>query len=124
MRKPLRFLLTGCIGFVVDATVLALLLAVTRSDPFTARLLSIAAALLVTWMLNRRLTFGPSDRALIVEGARYGGVGTATSLVNYGVYSALLLAFPETPPLTALVLASATAMVFSYLGYCRLVFDR
>jgi len=124
MKKPLRFLLAGGIGFVVDAAVLAVLLAGTPFDPFTARLLSIAAALLVTWMLNRRLTFGPSDRALIVEGARYGGVGTATSLVNYGVYSALLLAIPAMPPLAALCLASGAAMALSYLGYSRLVFDR
>jgi putative flippase GtrA len=124
MKKPLSFVLVGGIGFVVDAAVLMLLLRATPLDPFSARLLSVAVALSTTWVLNRRITFGPSSRALIVEGARYGGVGTATGLINYGVYSALLLAFPETPPLTALVLASATAMVFSYLGYCRLVFDR
>jgi putative flippase GtrA len=124
MKKPLSFLLVGGIGFVIDAAILVFLLHATPLDPFSARLVSVAAALSATWMLNRHITFGPSGRALIVEGARYGGVGTATSFINYGVYSALLLTFPGMAPLMALILASATAMVLSYLGYSRLVFDR
>jgi putative flippase GtrA len=124
MKKPLSFLLVGGIGFAVDAAVLMLLLRATSLDPFSARFVSIAVALSATWVLNRHITFGPSGRAAIIEGARYGGVGTATSLVNYAVYSALLFAFPGMEPLMALILASATAMVLSYLGYSRLVFDR
>jgi putative flippase GtrA len=124
MKKPLRFLLAGGIGFVVDAAVLMLLLRETPLDPFSARVLSIAAALSATWMLNRHVTFGPSSRALAVEGARYGGVGMATSLINYCVYSGLLLTFSGMPPLMALILTSGAAMVLSYLGYSRLVFDR
>jgi putative flippase GtrA len=124
VKRFLRFVLAGGIGFIVDAGVLALLLAVTPLDPFSARLLSIAVALATTWMLNRHITFGPSGRPPAVEGARYGGVGAATSIVNYLVYSALLVAFPSMPPLAALVVASAVAMALSYLGYSRLVFDR
>jgi putative flippase GtrA len=124
MKKPLGFMLVGGIGFAVDAAVLLLLLRATPLDPFSARLVSVALALSATWLLNRHITFGPSTRGLITEGARYGGVGTATSLVNYGVYSALLLAIPAMPPLAALCLASGAAMALSYLGYSRLVFDR
>jgi putative flippase GtrA len=51
-------------------------------------------------------------------------VGVATSLFNYLVYTALLLAVPATPPLVALAAASAAAMLLSFLGYSRLVFDR
>ncbi len=80
--------------------------------------------LTVTWLLNRHLTFGPSSRGMAVEGARYGGVGVVTSIVNYLVYSALLLALPGLPPLAALAVASLVAMALSYLGYSRLVFDR
>lgn len=124
MTKPLRFVIAGGIGFMVDAIVLMLLLRATPLDPFSARVLSITAALSATWMLNRYITFGPSSRRVVVEGTRYGGVGAATSLVNYCVYSALLVAFPGLQPLAALVAASALAMVLSYLGYSRLVFDR
>jgi putative flippase GtrA len=124
MNRFLRFVLVGGIGFVVDAGVLALLLAATQLDPFLARLVSIGLALTATWMLNRHLTFAPSSRGLAREGTRYGGVGIATSLVNYLVYSALLLAMPATPPLAALAVASLVAMALSFLGYSRLVFDR
>jgi putative flippase GtrA len=124
MKKPMRFVLAGGIGFAVDAAVLMLLLRATPLDPFSARVLSIAAALSATWMLNRHVTFGPSSRALAVEGARYGGVGIATSLFNYCIYSVLLFTFPAMPPLAALILASVAAMLLSYLGYSRLVFDR
>ena len=61
---------------------------------------------------------------IAVEGARYGGIGVTTSVVNYLAYSAALWALPALPPLAALVFGSAVAMVFSYLGYSRFVFDR
>lgn len=124
MSKLLRFGLVGGIGFFADAAMLSLTLAATTLDPLFARLLSIAFALAVTWLLNRYLTFAPSDRGVVAEGARYGGVGMASSAVNYAVYSALLLAIPSMAPLVALAIASIVAMGLSFLGYSRLVFDR
>ena len=47
------------------------------------------------------------------------------SMAGYdAIYAALLLAAPATPPLVALVVASAAATLLSYLGYSRFVFDR
>lgn len=124
MGRIARFAVIGGIGFIADALVLAALLRLTPLDPFAARLVSIAVALLVTWQLNRHVTFGPSARAVAIEGARYGGVGIATSIANYAVFSAALLAFPALPPLAALAIGSAAAMALSFLGYSRFVFDR
>ncbi|MBN9219251.1 MAG: GtrA family protein [Mesorhizobium sp.] len=124
MQRLLRFVFAGGIGFVADAAALWLLLAVTPLGPFVARILSIGFALCVTWQLNRHLTFAPSARGMAREGARYGGIGIATSIVNYFVYSALLVALPAIPPLAALAAASLVAMALSFLGYSRLVFDR
>ena len=124
MSRILRFVVVGGIGFVADGAILALLLAATPLGPFGARLVSIAFGLAVTWLCNRTLTFQPSSRGMLREGARYGGVGITTSVFNYLVYSVLLLAVPWMPPLVALVLASLAAMALSYLGYSRLVFDR
>ncbi|TIT06194.1 MAG: GtrA family protein, partial [Mesorhizobium sp.] len=76
------------------------------------------------WQINRHVTFAPSSRSIAEEGARYGGVGIATSIVNYLVYCAVLLALPALPPLAALAIASIVAMTLSFLGYSRLVFDR
>ncbi|MEP9386950.1 GtrA family protein [Mesorhizobium sp. KR9-304] len=124
MSRILRFTVVGGIGFVADAAMLALLLATTPLGPFAARLISIGFGLTVTWLCNRALTFGPSSRGMLREGVRYGGVGVSTSVVNYLVYSVLLLAMPWMAPLLALVIASLAAMALSYLGYSRLVFDR
>jgi len=119
-----RFVLAGGVGFVADAAALWLLLAVTPLGPFIARVLSIGFALCITWQINRHLTFSPSSRGVAQEGARYGGVGIATSIVNYLAYCAILFALPAMPPLAALAIASLVAMALSFLGYSRLVFDR
>lgn len=124
MNRIIRFTAVGGIGFVVDAALLTLLLGLTPIGPFLARLVSIGFALAVTWLINRHLTFSPSDRGLMREGMRYGGVGVSTSIINYLIYSGLLLALPALPALAALGIASLAAMAFSYLGYSRLVFDR
>jgi putative flippase GtrA len=124
MNRFLRFVFVGGIGFVADAGMLALLLQATPLGPLAARLASVAFALTVTWLCNRTLTFGPSERGLIVEGTRYGGVGITSSIVNYLIYGGLLLAMPWMAPLLALAIASLAAMMLSYLGYSRLVFDR
>jgi putative flippase GtrA len=124
MQRLVRFVFAGGIGFVTDAAALWLLLTVTPLGPFVARILSIGFALCATWQINRHLTFSPSRRGVAREGARYGGVGIATSVVNYLVYCAILFALPAAPPLAALAVASLAAMALSFLGYSRLVFDR
>ena len=124
MQRIVRFVFAGGVGFVADAAALWLLLSITPLGPFIARILSIGFALSVTWLLNRQLTFSPSSRGIAQEGVRYGSVGIATSIVNYLVYSAILLTLSAMPPLAALAIASLIAMALSFLGYSRLVFDR
>jgi putative flippase GtrA len=124
MSRLRRFIVAGGIGFLADAAMLALLVHAFLLNPFVARLLSIGFALAVTWLINRKVTFGPSSRHVAVEGVRYGGVGIGAALVNYGVYSALMAAIPALPPLIALAAGSTVALMLSFLGYSRLVFDR
>jgi len=124
LRRLSSFLIVGALGFLADAAALALFTGELGIDPYLARVLSIAFALAVTWLLNRSFTFGASRRHAVVEGARYGSVGLGTSIVNFAVYSALLAMFPALQPLAALAAGSVVAMALSYLGYSRLVFDR
>ncbi|MER8392846.1 GtrA family protein [Mesorhizobium sp. M1340] len=124
MGRLARFIVAGGIGFVADAAALWLVLAIAPLGPFAARIISIGFALSITWLINRHLTFSPSSRGVAQESARYGGVGIATSLVNYLVYCAMLFALPMVPPLAALAVASLVAMALSFLGYSKLVFDR
>ena len=119
------FAVAGGTGFIVDASVLTLLMKFTPLGPFSARIFAIAAAMATTYAINRTVTFGKSDRHVVHEGARYGFVALIGAGLNYAIYSALLLAAPETiTPLVALVIAGAIVTVFSYLGYSRFVFKR
>lgn len=122
MKRILLFAIVGSAGFLVDAGVLALLLEITPLGPFSARVVAIAVAMLVTFWLNRTFTFERSGRGLAAEGTRYGGVGVSAALLNYAVYSAILLAFPTLWPVLAVAIASLVAMVWSFLGYSRFVF--
>lgn len=120
-----RFSLVGLTGFVVDAGVLSALTHGTLAlDPFSARVISIATAMLTTWRLNRAFTFGPSESSQAAEGARYGLVAAAAALVNYGVYALIMLALPGLVPALAVVAATLTSMMLSYVGYSRLAFRK
>ena len=117
-----RFALVGGIGFVVDTGSLAALHDGAGLDPFSARLLSISVAALITWRLNRALTFGASPASQAAEGLRYAVVAFAAAALNYALYAAVLLAVPGLHPVAAVVAATLVAMCFSYLGYSRFVF--
>jgi putative flippase GtrA len=119
------FCLIGAIGFTVDAALLVLLLAVTEFGPLLSRAISFALAVLTTWVLNRGWAFrdvrgGDVVRELILYLFIQGfGIG-----INFSVYS-LLVVFAVQPlslPIFALVIASAIALTFNYLGLSRMVF--
>jgi putative flippase GtrA len=122
MKTLSFFLFAGAMGFVVDMGVLWLLLDFKLLDPFSARAPAIGAALVCTYLINRTFTFGASGRKVAAEGVRYGSVGLASTLINYTVYSGLLLILPGISPYVALIFGSGSATSFAYLGYSRFVF--
>ena len=66
--------LVGVIGFIIDATVLTVLVVRLGMTPLTGRCISFSAATLVTWLLNRRIVFfsrSDSRSGLYREYARY-----------------------------------------------------
>lgn len=124
MKRLGWFVVAGSLGFLTDAGMLALLLASTPIDPFTARVVAILFAMTVTWVFNRSLTFGRSRFPLLLEGARYGSVGLVSALANYAIYASVLLLAPSVHPLAAVAIASGGAMTLSWIGYSRFVFQR
>ena len=122
--RLLRFGMVGGIGFVVDASMLAVFHYGFGVNPFAARIFSIVLAAFTTWRLNRSVTFGPSDHGQAKEGLRYYCVAVFAAAINYGAYSAILLAIQGFPPVLATIAATACAMTFSYIGYSQFVFRR
>lgn len=122
LRRFGRFVAVGGAGFVVDTGTLALLHYGAGIDPFSARAVSTPLAMLATWRLNRAVTFGASPARQWNEGARYLTVATIAALLNYAIYSAILLAFGSVPPPVAVAISTSIVMAISYLGYSRLVF--
>ena len=123
LRRIGRFVAVGGAGFVIDTGTLALLHYGAGIDPFSARAVSTPLAMLATWRLNRALTFGASPARQWNEGARYMTVATLAALLNYAIYSAILLAFDLVPPPVAVAISTSIVMAISYLGYSRLVFS-
>ena len=118
------FATSGAIAFTVDAAVLAILTRGVGMDPFLARLLAIAVAMVAGWRAHRRLTFDVRRPASLGEFLSYAAVAWTSAAVNYAAYAAILLLRPGTEPLAALVGASLVAMVVSYLGMRFGVFGR
>lgn len=117
LHRLARFGMVGVAGFVVDGGLLQLLVAGGLAGPIVARLVSFPTAVLVTWYLNRRITFGdggPLLRSLL----RYVLVSAVGTTLNFVVYSALVLGSPwmAARPLLPFAVASVLAMTVNYLG--------
>jgi len=124
MARLLRFGMVGGIGFVVDASMLAVIHHGLGVNPFAARVFSIVLAAFTTWRLNRSVTFEPSGHGQVREGFRYYYVVVFSAGINYGIYGAILLSIKSFPPVLAAVAATGCAMTISYVGYSQFVFRR
>jgi len=76
LPRPLRFLGVGGLGRSTDLAVFTLIIA-QAPHPLLARLVSLAIATLVTWRLNRALTFDRSGRRTADEAMRYAAVAAS-----------------------------------------------
>jgi putative flippase GtrA len=88
--------------------------------PLLARAVSLAVATMVTWRLNRALTFDRSGRHQGEEVLRYAAVTAAAQGTSYAVFTVLVLTVLDWLPQAALLAGSAVAALFSYNGH-RLV---
>ncbi|HJU31816.1 MAG TPA: GtrA family protein [Hyphomicrobiaceae bacterium] len=124
LGHALAFLISGGTAFAIDALALKLLTAWVGMHPIAARVLAIAVAMIAGWLMHRTFTFRTGLAPTVAEFLRYIGVAWSSAAVNYAVFVAILLTRPSTEPLIALVLSSAVAMVFAYLGMRLAAFRR
>ena len=119
------FLVVGGIGFIVDATILAVLIHGYGWGDYTARVVSFSVAVTVTWYLNRRYVF--SARKTLDRRSEYGrylAVQLTGMAINFLVYS-LCIASSEIMdqwPVLALAVGSAVALFFNFAGARLFVF--
>ncbi len=111
------FLFTGGSAFVVDAGITTGLIHLAGLDPFTARLVGIAVAMIFAWLMHRRVTFNVMAPPSAREFLRFATVSGSANALNYAIYALILLAWPATLPILALVVSTAIAACASYAGF-------
>jgi|SRR5690348_4549866 len=120
------FAVGGAIGLVVDAGVVQALVSLAGWNPYLARVLSFLCAASVTWWWNRRRTFAHrrSGRTAGSEWLHWMGLMGLGALVNYGVYAAVLLAFPFAHrwPAVAVAVGSALAAGVNFVAARTVLF--
>lgn len=118
------FVFSGGTAFLVDAVVTGALVHFVGLDRFTARIIGIAIAMVVAWLMHRRISFNVTTARSWNEFLRFATVALSANALNFAVYSLILLVFPRTYYLVALVIATAIATTFSYTGFRMGVFRR
>lgn len=123
--QVLTFGCVGVVGFVVDAGLFWWFYRHWQIDMIGARLLAFFPATVVTWLLNRTLTFKAREgRSVRREYSHYVSIQILGSVLNFFVFYSLVKWLPAATamPLIPLAFASGMAMVFNFLGAKWLVY--
>ena len=113
-----RFAMVGIVGFCTDAGLLHIGINIFGFGPIIARIPSFTIAVLVTWYLNRKYTFGIPDKSFTESFPPYLSSNFVGMLLNFGIYSFAILWMPDSLgryPLLALAVGAAVSMVFNYV---------
>jgi putative flippase GtrA len=122
----LRFGLVGTGGFVVDTSVLWLMIHAVGLDKYSGRAVSFMAAVTFTWFGNRTLTF--RDRArrtgLWREWATFVAANAFGGCVNLAVYTALVTFAPPPfdNPFLAVFVGVIAGLLLNFMLSSRVVF--
>jgi putative flippase GtrA len=90
---------------------------------YTARAISFATAVTVTWYLNRHWVFAPT-RDGTREYGTYFGFQALGAVINLGTYALVIAVLPELAryPVLPLAAGAALALLFNYSAARRWVF--
>ena len=112
-----RFGVIGVIGFIVDASILKLVVALFNVDLYSGRLVSYLAAATGNWMLNRRFTFKQASPASpFRQWLKYIGANGLGFLANYSTYAALItyVEIAKTNPVLGVAAGSIAGLSFNF----------
>ena len=126
--KILSFGIVGAVGFVVDAVLLTVLTVTLGLDVLPSRSVSFACATLVTWILNRALTFSSQASreplARKQEYCLYLIVQVVGAALNFVVFLALIEWNPtlKQMPVIPLAAGAVVALIFNFTMSRKFVF--
>lgn len=115
-RGMMRFLSVGVTGLAVHTLLFTVLVHATLVGERVAWWIALTVATVVTWTLNRKLTFTPSGRGRLAEITRYALVTAVAQGISYSVFLALGGLAPHLPRTLALIMGAGIATLFSYSG--------
>jgi putative flippase GtrA len=121
LPRAFRFLGIGSIGLASDLASFTIIAAL-GAHVLIARLGSVAIATMVTWRLNRALTFDPSGRRQHEEAVRYAIVTVIAQGTSYAIFAVLVLTVLSTLPQVAILIGAVIGAVLSYNGHRLLSF--
>ncbi|MCK5424393.1 MAG: GtrA family protein [Emcibacter sp.] len=123
--KFIKFSLVGTIGFLVDASVLTLLLSSGYFDLYMARVGSFFCAVTATWYLNRQFTFPDSkSQKPLKQWRHFISLNAVGGGINYLVYALLVtwsILMSENPVL-ATAIGSICGLSFNFLASYYVIF--
>lgn len=106
----------GCMGLATDMSSFTALHE-AGMHPLAARIFSLAFATLMTWSLNRHLTFERRERSVGNEASRYVMVTLCAQGLSYGTFAILVLLMPQFWPQVFMVIGAIAGAAFSFLGH-------
>jgi putative flippase GtrA len=121
LPRPLRFLAVGGFGLITDIGFFTLFFAF-GAHALIARAFSLGLATVVTWRLNRHLTFGESGRRPAEEAARYALVAAVAQGIGYAIFAVLALTVFSKIPQIAIVIGAVAVTLISYNGQRLIAF--
>ena len=126
------FLIVGIVGFIVDSLLLNLIVYFINFDIYTSRIISFLIAVIITWQLNRMITFKKNfDKKrsvfhVIGEFFKYLMSSSISMSINLGIYFYITIKYEyfRTNLTASVAVGSGIAMVFSFLMFKYWVFKK
>lgn len=115
MKQFIKFGFVGGIGFLVDALILLILVHKLNMDINISRVFSFLFAVLVTWLLNRKITFSLNSKyRKRKEYIYYMSIQTIGALLNYTIFISLVYSYKVFQEYLILPLAIASIIVMFF----------
>ena len=122
LRQIFGFLIAGISGFLLEYAIIYFFVLNFEVNAIAPRFLSFPLAVLLTWYINRRLTFNKQTPANLSELIRFIKSTALAQAANFLSYSIILINVTYISALIALLIASIISINISFFLYLKYVF--